>query len=177
VQDDVTLGQTFQLTRQDPDYYPLELAMNVLSGAFYSTRLYRDLRENTGLVYSVGAALQSSKTRSVFYISYACDPPNVYKARTLVERNLRDMQAKGITSEELLQAKTLLVRGIPLSESSINGIAGGLLDRSLKDLPLDEPIRAAKRYKDLTATEVQAAFSKWIKVDDLVQIVLGPEPK
>ena len=177
VQDEVTLGQTFQLTRQDADYYPLELAMNVLSGAFYSTRLYRDLRENTGLVYSVGAALQSSKTRSVFYISYACDPRNVSKARALVERNLREMQIKPITSEELLQAKTLLVRGIPLSESSTGGIAGGLLDRSLKDLPLDEPIRAAKRYKEITAAEVQAAFSKWIRVDDLAQIVLGPEPK
>ena len=177
VQDEVTLGQTFELTRQDDDYYPIELGMNVLSGAFYATRLFRDLRESTGLVYSVGAALQSSKTRSVFYVSYACDAPNVARARDLVERNLRDMQTKPITSQELLQAKTLLVRGIPLSESSTDGIGGGLLDRSLKDLPLDEPIRAAKRYKDLTAAEVQAAFSKWLKVEDLAQIVLGPEPK
>jgi len=177
VQDEVTLGQTFELTRQHPDYYPIELGMNVLSGAFYSTRLYRDLRENTGLVYSVGAALQSSKTRSVFYVSYACDPPNVAKARAIVERNLREMQTAPVTSEELLQAKTLLVRGIPLSESSTHGIASGLLDRSLKDLPLDEPIRAAKRYKELTAAEVRAAFSKWIKVDDLAQITLGPGPK
>ena len=177
VQDEVTLGQTFELTRQHPDYYPIELGMNVLSGAFYSTRLYRDLRENTGLVYSVGAALQSSKTRSVFYVSYACDPPNVAKARAIVERNLREMQTAPVTSEELLQAKTLLVRGIPLSESSTHGIASGLLDRSLKDLPLDEPIRAAKRYKELTAAEVRAAFSKWIKVDDLAQITLGPERK
>jgi len=52
-----------------------------------------------------------------------------------------------------------------------------LLDRSLKDLPLDEPIRAAKCYKELTAAEVRAAFSKWIKVDDLAQITLGPGPK
>jgi zinc protease len=177
VQDEVTLGATFELRRQDPDYYPLQLGINVLSGAFYSTRLYRDLRENTGLVYSVGAALQSSKTRSVFYVSYACDPPNVARARALVERNLRDMQTKPVTSEELLQAKTLLVRGIPLSEASTNGIAGGLLDRSLKDLPIDEPIRAAKRYKELTAADVQAAFSKWLTVDDLVQINLGPAPK
>ena len=177
VQDDVTLAETFELKRQDSDYYPLQLGMNVLSGAFYATRLYRDLRENTGLVYSVGAELESGKTRSVFVVSYACDPPNVPKARALVERNLREMQTRPVTAEELLQAKTLLLRGIPLSESSTHGIAGGLLERSLRDLPLDEPIRAAKRYKDLTAAEVQAAFSKWIRVDDLAQIVLGPEPK
>jgi len=69
------------------------------------------------------------------------------------------------------------VRGIPLSESSIRGVAGGLLDRSLRDLPLDEPILAAKRYKELTAADVQAAFSRWIKLDDLAQIVLGPNSK
>jgi zinc protease len=177
VQDEVTLGQTFELTRQDADYYPLQLGMNVLSGAFYATRLYRDLRENTGLVYSVGAELQSGKTRSVFTVSYACDPPNVAKARAFVERNLREMQTKPVTSEELLQAKTLLVRAIPLSESSTHGIAGGLLDRSLKDLALDEPIQAAKRYKELTAGDVQAAFSKWLAVDGLAQVVLGPNPK
>jgi zinc protease len=177
VQDEVTLGQAFELTRQDADYYPLQLGMNVLSGAFYATRLYRDLRENTGLVYSVGAELQSGKTRSVFTVSYACDPPNVAKARAFVERNLREMQTKPVTSEELLQAKTLLVRAIPLSESSTHGIAGGLLDRSLKDLALDEPIQAAKRYKELTAGDVQAAFSKWLAVDGLAQVVLGPNPK
>jgi zinc protease len=177
VQDDVTLGQTFELTRQDADYYSLQLGMNVLSGAFYATRLYRDLRENTGLVYSVGAGLQSGKNRSVVTVSYACDPPNTSKARVLVERNLREMQTKPVTSEELLQAKTLLVRGIPLSESSTRGIASGLLDRSLRDLPLDEPIQAAKRYKELTAAEVQAAFARWIKVDDFAEVVLGPALK
>jgi zinc protease len=177
VQDEVTLGQTFGLARQDADYYPLQLGMNVLSGAFYSTRLYRDLRETTGLVYSVGAEIESGKTRAVFAVSYACDPPNVARARALVERNLRDMQTKPVTAEELLQAKTLLVRSIPLSESSTHGIASGLLQRSLQDLPLDEPVRAAKRYKELTAADVQAAFSKWIWPDDLAQIVLGPNPK
>jgi zinc protease len=177
VQDEVTLGQTFELTRQDDDYYPLQLGMNILSGAFYATRLYQDLRERTGLVYSVGAGLQSSKTRSVFYVSYACDPPNVLKARALVERNLREMQTKPVSSQELLQAKTLLVRGIPLAESSTAGIAGGLLDRSLRDLPLDEPVRAARRYKEMTGVEVQAAFSKWLKVGDLAQVVFGPAPK
>jgi zinc protease len=177
VQDEVTLGQSFELRRQDSDYYPLQLAMNVLSGAFYATRLYHDLREVAGLVYTVGAELESGKTRSVMVVSYACDPPNVAKARAIVERNLREIQTKPITDRELLQAKTLLVRGIPLSESSIHGIGGGLLERSLRDLPLDEPVRAARRYKEMTAAEVQAAFAKWIRVEDLAQIVLGPPPK
>ena len=177
VQDEVNLGQTFELRRQDEDYYALQTGIQVLSGGFYASRLYQDLRETSGLVYSIGAELQSSKTRSVFAVSYACDPPNVAKARALVERNLRLMQTTPVTAGELEQAKILLLRSIPLSESSIHGIAGGLLDRSLRDLPLDEPITAAKRYVNLTAAEIQAAFSKWLKVEDLAQVVLGPAPK
>jgi zinc protease len=177
VQDDVTLGQTFELRRQDTDYYALQLGLQVLSGGFFASRLYQDLRERTGLVYSIEADLQSGKSRSVFSVSYASDPGNVAKARALVERNLRDLQKKPVTPNELLQAKTLLLREIPLSESSIRGIAGGLLDRSVRDLLLDEPTRAAKRYAEFTAGDVQAAFAKWLSVDDFAQIVLGPDPK
>ena len=177
VQDEVSLGQTFELTRQHPDYYALQLGLQVLSGGFYASRLYQDLRERTGLVYSIDARLQSGKTRSVFTISYACDPGNVAKARALVERNLGDLQTKPVTSVELQQAKILLLRRIPLGESSIHGIAGGLLDRSMRDLPLDEPITAAKRYAAFTASDVQAAFAKWLKLEDLAQVVLGPTPQ
>jgi zinc protease len=56
-------------------------------------------------------------------------------------------------------------------------MAGGLLDRALRDLPLDEPITAAKRYAAFTAADVQAAFAKWLKLEDLAQVVLGPNPK
>ena len=177
VQDEVSLGQTFELTRQHPDYYALQLGLQVLSGGFYASRLYQDLRERTGLVYSIDARLQSGKTRSVFTVSYDCDPGNVAKARALVERNLGDLQTKPVTAVELQQAKILLLRRIPLGESSIHGIAGGLLDRSMGDLPLDEPITAAKRYAAFTASDVQAAFAKWLKLEDLAQVVLGPNPQ
>ena len=177
VQDEVSLGQTFGLKRQEDDYYALQLGLQVLSGGFYASRLYQDLREKSGLVYSIDAQLQSGKTRSVFAVSYACDPPNVAKARALIERDLRSMQTNPVSSVELEQAKVLLLRSIPLSESSIQGIAGGLLDRSVRDLPLDEPTSAAKRYAVFTAADVQAAFGKWLKVEDLAQVVLGPNPK
>ena len=177
VQDEVSLGQTFELKRQDEDYYALQVGLQVLSGGFYASRLYQDLREKTGLVYSIDAQLQSGKNRSVFAVSYACDPPNVAKARSLIERNLRLMQTQPLTPAELDRAKILLLRSIPLSESSLQDIAGGLLDRATRDLPLDEPVRAAKRYTTFTAADVQAAFAKWLKLESLAQVVLGPPAK
>ena len=177
VQDEVTLAQTLALTRSDPDYYTLRVGNQVLSGAAFSSRLFRDLREESGLVYAIDSALDAGKNRSVFAVFYACDPPNVSKARGLVERNLRRMQTHPVSSAELTQAKTILVRRIPLTLSSTDRIAAQLLDLSLRDLPLDEPLRAAKRYLEITAAEVQAALAKWIRPDDFVQITLGPNPQ
>jgi zinc protease len=176
VQDSVVLAETVDVTITDPDYYTLELGNHVLGGAFYATRLYRDLRKDTGLVYFVSSSFQVGKTRGTYMVNYGCDPPNVSKARSIVERDLKQMQTEPVTDEELHRAKALLLRKIPLSESSLDSIAGGLLSRSLLDLPLDTPIRAAKIYINLTAKDIQDAFAKYIRPADFVQVTQGPAP-
>ncbi len=177
VQDEVTLAETLGVTRAHPDYYTLQVGTHVLAGAFYATRLYRDLREQTGLVYVVEAMLNAEKTRSVYAVFFGCDPPNVSKARDIVRRDLLEMQTTPVSADELRQAKMLLIRKIPLAESSVDGIAGTLLDLSQKELPLDEPVRAAARYRAITARQVRAAFLKWVRPEDFVQVTLGPEGK
>ncbi len=174
VQSEVTLAQTLALTRTNDDYYALQLGNHVLGGAFYATRLYRDLREENGLVYFVESSFTVGETRGVYQLQYACDPPNIGKARAVVATDLKAMQTKDITDQELQQARALLLREIPLSESSMDSIAGGWLTRSLLGLPLDEPIQAARRYLQLTAPDVRAAYAKWLRVNDLVQVTRGP---
>jgi zinc protease len=177
IQDKVSLVETLGLNRSHPDYYPLQLGLHVLSGAFYATRLYHDLREQTGLVYTVDAFLQANRTRSILGIMYGCDPANVSKARAVIERNLFKMQRNNVSQVELHQARTLLLRGQLLSRASTTGIARNLLELSMEGLPLDEPERAAKKYRSITAKEIRNAFVKWIRPSGFVQVTQGPEPK
>jgi len=93
-----------------------------------------------------------------------------------VERDLTAMQDATVTENELRNAKATLLREIPLSESSTDSIAMGFLARVNRDLPLDEPLRAARQYAHLTAEAVTAAFAKWVRPQDLVQITQGPAP-
>ncbi|HWH68574.1 MAG TPA: insulinase family protein [Candidatus Sulfotelmatobacter sp.] len=177
VQDKVSLAQTLALVRTNADYYALQLGNHVLGGAFYATRLYRDLRENAGLVYFVSSKFEVGQTRGIYEVNYACDPPNVAKARAIVVSNLQQLQKTPVTAPELHQAKVLLLREIPLSESSVERIAKGWLARSLLGLPLDEPSRAAHRYLQLTAEDVRVAYAKWLRPDQLVQVTQGPAPR
>jgi zinc protease len=177
VQVNVSLGEVVEMNRFDPDYYALELGNNVLGGGFYATRLYRDLRENAGLVYFVSSQFNIGRTRGVYRVDYASDPENVSKARAIIERDLKTMQTEPVAEADLHQAKAMLLRQIPLSEASVNSIAGGLVARSLTGLPLDEPVVAAHNYVNLTADQVRAAFAKSLRPDGLVQVTQGPNPQ
>jgi zinc protease len=177
VQVDVNLAETLKLTRFDPDYYALELGNHVLGGGFYATRLYRDLRENAGLVYFVSSNFQVGKTRGIYNVNYACNPENVSKARAIIVRDLGDMQKTPVSADDLRQAKAMLLRQVPLSEASVDRIAEGWIGRSTIGLPLDEPYVAAQRYVALTAEQVQAAYAKWLRPNDLVEVTQGPNPQ
>ena len=177
VQDSVTLSEELVLNRFDPDYYPLQLGTHVLGGGFYATRLYHDLRQVAGYVYTVDVGLSAGKTRATYTVSYGCNPENVSKARKLIEHDLNQMRTEPVSDAELHQAKALLLRQIPLGESSEESVAGGLLARAEIGLPLDESVRAAKRYVALNADDVKAAFARRVSTANLVQVVRGPAPK
>lgn len=113
----------------------------------------------------------------LYVVRYACDPINVSKARAIIEHDLRTMQTTPVPSDELQQAKALLLREIPLSESSVDSIAHGLISRITLGLPLNEPTLAAQRYMNLNVEQVKAAFIKWIRPSDLVQVTQGPSPQ
>jgi zinc protease len=84
------------------------------------------------------------------------------------------MQTDNVTPQELQQAKALLLRQMPLRESSEDAVAGSLLARAQIGLPLEEPTRAAERYFTMGADDVRAAFKKWIRPDGFVRVVRAP---
>ena len=171
------LAETVALRRSDPDYEALELGNAVLGGGFYASRLYHDLRQSAGLAYYVGSRFEVGRTRALYMASYACDPPAVSRARAIIERDLRDMQTTPVNPQDLRQAKSLLLKRIPLREASVDDIAEGLLERVRLGLPLDEPRHAAQRYAALSAEQVRAAYARWLRVDALAQITEGPAPR
>jgi zinc protease len=177
IQDEVTLAEELPMNRFDEQYYPLQLANNILGGGFYATRLYRDLRQQTGYVYDVSETFDATRTRTRLSVVYGADPANVQKARALLLRDLGDLQTAVPSKEEMQQAVAMLLREIPLAQASESSIAEGLLERALMGLPLDEPVRAAEKYKALTAEQVRDAFAKWVRTSDFVEVIQGPPPK
>ncbi|WP_419730937.1 M16 family metallopeptidase [Lichenicola sp.] len=173
LQSNIELKEDLGLRVAQPDHFSLALGNEIL-GSGFSSRLYRDLRVKTGYVYSVSSALDWSRNRSNYSVTYGADAQNIGKARDLVVRDIQAMQSEPVSDAELIRAKASLLRQLPMGRASFDAI--GLEDLHLVDLglPLNQPDLAARHYFDTTAAEVQAAFRAWLRPKDLVEVVQGP---
>ena len=55
-------------------------------------------------------------------------------------------------------------------------MADELASYATRNLPLDEAHRAATIYAGLGAPAIRAAFAKYIRPSDFIQVVQGPNP-
>jgi len=177
VQSSVQLVQLNDLRRTDPDWAPLQLANAALTGGFYSSILYHDLREVHGYAYSVQSALHTGKVRSTYSVEYACDPQNIVPAEAATIADLQHVQTAPLSDNDLLRSKALLLGEVPIQQASYDGVTGIFLRYAGLGLPLDQYSIDAQNFLSATAAQVQAAFAKWIRPNDFVRIVTGPGPK
>ncbi|BFI95078.1 MAG: pitrilysin family protein [Rhodanobacter sp.] len=176
-QDQVLMGQSLGLDVHNPDRYALQLGNEVLGGNGFASRLMVDIRVKHGYAYGAGSGMSFGRSRSLFYVQYGSDADKVKPVDDLVRQNLDAMRDTPVKPDELLNAKQARIRSIPLEVSSVDGIARSLLSWSINGEPLDEPMVAARHYLELTATQVQGAFKKYLQPGNLAQVVQGPEPK
>lgn len=177
VQSSVQLIETLPIVRSDPAWAQLQVANTVLSGGFYSSLLYHDLREVHGYAYDVESSVSAGRVRATFGISYGCDPQNVLPAQAQATAILRQLQVSPIESDRLLRSKALLMGEVPIRESSYDGVASELLRYSTLGLPLNQNVIDAGSELSATAASVQAALAKYVRPNAFVRIVTGPAPR
>ena len=173
LQDRVTLSETLAAPVTSPDRYTLELGNSIL-GSGFSSRLLQDLRVKSGYVYSASSAFHWDRTRSFYTVAFGADGVNVGKARALVLRDIKDMQTAPVTDAELGRVKAQILRRLPMQRASVGAIASLYLTRVGLGVPLDSDAQAEQAYRGVTAAQIQQAFAKWLRPDDLAEITQGP---
>ncbi|HEY4009073.1 MAG TPA: insulinase family protein [Acidobacteriaceae bacterium] len=173
----VTMAEELSVPRDDPDQGALLLGIQILAGGFYAGRLYQDLRQADGLVYSVEVNLDTAFDRTIYEISFDCQPRYVTVVRSRIESELKRMQTQLVTDAELRRAKASLLRQSVLSRQSPEEEAEVLLDQAADNRTVSEADAAVERLKLVTPEDVRSAFSRRIRVSDFAVVIRGPRPR
>lgn len=125
-QSSVMFGQDGPLPA-DPQWEAMQVALRILGGSGFSSRLMRRVREERGLTYGIGAGLDVVFGRAVILGQASTDNARVAEMLALLREIWAGMAADGPTAEELAEAVDFLNGTLPLQFADSRRIAGGLL--------------------------------------------------
>ena len=147
----------------DERRFVFQLLSSMLGGSA-SSRLFRNLREEQGLVYSVDAYITSYLSTGIFVISLGVSPKSEKKAVESVVKVLREFPSS-VTQEELDLARNHYLSGLIMSLESNSARAGRYgtgelliggaisveeLEQKIRDITLEEIVEAAKELTDFS---------------------------
>ena len=156
-----------------PERYALFVLNDVIGGSM-SSRLFQEVRERQGLVYSIHSGVQAYTDTGTLYVYAATDAPNFSKMLKSTLKELRELKKTGVTEEELGRAKDHLKGSLMLSLESTSSRMNRLAKQEMHHgsfLTIDQMLEAIDRVRH---EEVQALIGELLDEERLALTTLGP---
>ena len=104
---------------RDDDYYALLMYSVILGNGSFS-KLFRIIREKYSLCYSISTSLE--KLKGIMFIQTGIDSKNKAQVMRLIQEQMKEMEMKNISEEEILQGKKLVINGFKSVKDSVMGL-------------------------------------------------------
>ena len=161
------------MAREDPDYYPLLVGNHILGGGGFTSRLTKEIRDARGYAYSVFSFFHPHQVAGPFQIGLQTRGNQADSALEVVSRVLADFIAAGPTAEEVDAAQSNIINGFGLRLDSNRKILDHVAMIGFYGLSLDWLETYVEFIAGVTAEQIQDAFERRIRPENLVTIVAG----
>lgn len=146
------------IKRLDKDFYPLYIANYVLGGSGLTSRLNKSVREERGLTYGIYSYFVNTDAADLWRVKFSATPENAEKALNVAAEVYQDFYEKGISREELEQAKRSLLSSFNLRFSSLFHIAEMLEQMQVHKLGIDFLLKRQDMVAAVTLEDVNRAI-------------------
>ena len=144
------------------------LALDVLSevlGGGKSSKLYRNIKEQKGLAYSISASSGGFRDDGIFYITANFIPSSLEKLEKAIFEEISYIQKYGITDEELQRAKNMIIQNTYYSRESTSNISselGYIMTLTNSSELYDNYVDGIQK---VSAEEVKSAAQKYLGIN------------
>lgn len=163
------------LRTNSPDKWPM-LVLDTVLGGGVSSRLFQELREERGWVYSTYSYHTAFSDVGYFTVYAGASPGRAPAVLELVEQQLAALAVSGITEAELRRAKEHLKGSIMLSMESMSHRANRLARAELSGEPYLRPDEVLARIEAVTAEQVHELAARIFTPDAYAYAAVGPVP-
>ena len=153
--------------------YALSLLNDVMGGSM-SSRLFQEVRERQGLVYSVHSGTQSFRDTGMLYVYAGTDPANLGKVVRALAQEIRALKKTGLRPDELQRAKDHLKGSLILSLESTTSRMHRLARHELRFgafLSLDAMLASIDAVRP---EQVEGLIHRVLDEEQLCLLTLGP---
>lgn len=168
-------GEVLPIKDDHPDYPALVIGNFILGGGTLSSRLGDRVRQKEGLSYGVGSHLiaDSLDPRASMTIFAICNPQNIKKVETAIREELERLVDKGITAEELEQARRGYLQQQQVMRANDEVLASKLEDAAFAGRTMAYYSDLEKKIGALTPDDVSKAMKKHIDPKRLSLVTAG----
>jgi len=158
--------------RDSEDLVAASVAFQVLGGGM-SSRLFRNLREEKGWTYGLGAHGDARKLAGASVVAGSVKAEVTGDAMKEILEELRRLREEPVTAAELEDAKNALVLSLPADFATAGGIAARLADLALHGLLDDYWSRYAEAARKVTAEDVRRVARRYLDPARLTFVLVG----
>ena len=161
------------ISRKDKDFFSARIANYVLGGGGFQSRLYKNIREKEGLVYSIYSYLVPYVNNDLLFGGFQTTNENVNKTIELV-KNEWDLIAKnGISNKKLKDAKSYYKGSFTRNLTSTSSISSLLRTVQLYGLSKNYFKERNNIIDNITLKDVNDIAKKIFESDELYFVVVG----
>jgi predicted Zn-dependent peptidase len=153
--------------------YKLQILDNVLGGGM-SSRLFQEVREKRGLVYSIGSYLYGYNEGGVFGIYAIAGPQAMREVIPIVRDICADVRENGITEREYERSREFLKGVFAIGLESSNARMTRLMRSELTHGRFVSPEEVVARIDAVTIEDVNEYARRYLDLDRYCVAALGP---
>jgi zinc protease len=162
------------VARNDPDFFPAVLMNHILGGGTFTSRLFREVREERGLTYGIDSMLVNYEHANSLVIVTSTRAGKGGETLDIIRDVVKTMAEEGPTEAELAAAKKYLIGAYAINNlDSSNSIASTLVELQIDGLGADYFERRADYINAVTFEQTKAVARKLLDTEPAV-LAVGP---
>jgi predicted Zn-dependent peptidase len=175
-QSELRIGHV-SIARLDPDYFRL-LALNMVLGGQFVSRVNMNLREKRGYTYGARTSFDARRGPGPFVLQASVQADATGDAIHQAMKEIEDVRgARPVTELELDTGRAALTRGYARNFETAEQVARAAAQIAVHDLPGDYYTTFVSRVLAISPDDVTAAAERHLRPERMTTVVVGDQDR